>query len=68
MTELSSVEMQAAIDNNYGKLQLAFKNVRIILKTTCQHQKLSAKSKQQATVTHILSRAPCNIFCSKVHT
>ena len=34
--ELPSAEMQAVVSNNYGKLQLAFYNVRIILKKTCQ--------------------------------
>ena len=49
--DLSSADMQAAVGNNYGNLQFAFNNFRIILNKTCQQQKVSAKPKWQATVT-----------------
>jgi len=55
--ELSSEEMQAAVDINYGKLQFAFYSFRNILKKTCQQQKVSAKPKRQVTLTDIFSRA-----------
>ena len=55
--KLSSAEMQAAVSNNYGKLQFAFINFQNILKKTCQQQKVSAKPKQQVTLTDMVSRA-----------
>ena len=57
--ELPLAEMQAAIGNNYGKLQSAFNNFQNILKKTCQQQqqqKVSAKTKQLTTITDMLSR------------
>ena len=51
------LEIQATVDDNYGKLQFAFNNFWIILKKTCQQQKVSAKPKWQATLTNMFSRA-----------
>ena len=55
--ELSSAEMQAAVGNNYGKLQSAFDNFQKMLKKICQQQKESARPKRQATLTDMFSRA-----------
>ena len=48
--ELSLAEMQAVVGNNYGKLQFAFNNFRIIL--TCQQRKVSAIPKLHPTLRH----------------
>ena len=48
--------MQAAVCNNYGKLQITFNNFRIIWKKNLPITK-SAKHKQQATVTNMFSKA-----------
>ena len=49
--ELSSAEMQAAVCNNYGKIQSTLNNFQMIL------EKLFAKPKQQATLRNMFSRA-----------
>ena len=48
--ELSSAEMQAAVGNNYGKLQFAFNNFWNVLKKTDWQQKVSTQPKRQATL------------------
>ena len=38
--ELSSAEMQAAVGNNYGKLQSAFDNFQQMFKKACQQKNI----------------------------
>ena len=52
---LSSAEIQAAVGNNYGKLQFAFINIWIILKKLADNKKCLLNP-NTATVTDILSK------------
>ena len=43
--DMSSAEVQAAVGNNYRKLQISFNNFQNIIKKTFQQQKLFANNK-----------------------
>ena len=66
--ELPSAEMQAAVGNNYWKLQYAFNNFMNMLNKTWQKQKMSTKPKRKATLEDMLTRASslskCQLYCS----